>query len=423
MNICLFSIVTYWHGVKGGMEIHGKVLCEGLVKRGHEVTVISTRNPDGKEYEEVNGIKIYYLTGTHFSTYWKKWGKESLRKFEILNEINPFDVILSQSFSGYYFAKNKKKYRTPLVALLQGAGPYITIAKIKVSFKHQNISIAEVFRVSLSYIVHYFILQLPTVLGSDLIICASDHVNESVRKWFPVREKAIYTIMNGIDTIEFSPNGQERNRLRNHLGVKEGELLLMTSGTISKEKGHHLAVEALNILLKKNVKLKLMIVGNGEYLISISSLIDQYGLKDNTIITGFVPNELISNYYNAADIYLIPTFRAEGLPFALIEAMSVSLPIIASKAGGIPNVLENDKEGLLIGPGDTDGIVSKVLILLRNKDLRKSLGASARNKVLNELNAENMVDRTLKVIESNISPDMSDTSIISVNNIKDYIEK
>ena len=404
MNICLFSIVTYWHGVKGGMEIHGKILCEGLVKRGHEVTVISTRHPNGKEYEEVNGIKIYYLVETDFSTYWKKWGKESLKKFEKLNETNSFDVILSQSFSGYYFAKNKKKYRILLVSLLQGAGPYITIAKIKVSFKRQSISIVEVFRVSLSYIVHYFILQLPTVLGSDLIICASDHVNESVRKWFPVRKKTIYTIMNGIDTIEFSPNEQERNRLRKRLGVREGELLLMTSGTISKEKGHHLAVEALNILLKKNIKLKLMIVGNGEYLTSISSLIDKYGLKGNTILTGFVPNELISNYYNAADIYLIPTFRAEGLPFALIEAMSVSLPIIASKAGGIPNVLQNDKEGLLINPGDTDGIVSKILTLLRNKDLRKSLGASARNKVLNELNAENMVDRTLKVIESSILP-------------------
>jgi len=404
MNICLFSIVTYWHGVKGGMEIHGKILCEGLVKRGHKVTIISTRHPDGKEYEEVNGIKIYYLIKTGFSTYWKKWGKESLKKFDQLNSVKPFDIVLSQSFSGYYFTKNKKKYRIPLLSLLQGVGPYITIAKIKVSFKRQNISIAEVFRTSLSYIVHYFILQLPTVLGSDLIICASDHVNESVRKWFPVRKKTIYTIMNGIDTIKFSPNEQDRNRVRKRLGVREGELLLMTSGTISKEKGHHLVVEALNILFKKNVKLKLMIVGNGEYLTSISGLIDKFGLNDNIILTGFVPNELISNYYNAADIYLIPTFRAEGLPFALIEAMSISLPIIASKAGGIPNVLENDKEGLLINPGDTDEIVSKILTLLRNKDLRKSLGVSARNKALNELNAGNMVDRILKVIESNFFP-------------------
>ncbi len=401
MKICFFSLVNYWQGVKGGMEIHGKILCEGLVKKGHEVTIISTRHPNGKEHEEVDGIKIYYLAETGFSTYWKKWGKESLKKFDQLNRAKSFDIVLSQSFNGYYFAINKRKYQIPFVSFLHGAGPYVTIAKIKLAFHRQyHISIAEVIRTSLSYIVHYFILQLPTVLSSNLIICASDHVRDSVRKWYPVRREKIYTIMNGIDALRFSPNHNARNRRRDSLGIGEGEFLLMTSGTINREKGHHLAIEALDKLLQKNVNLKLMIVGDGEDLPSLSELIDRYGLKSKVILTGFVPNELISNYYNAADIYLIPTLRAEGLPFALIEAMSVGLPIVASRMGGIPDILKNDKEGLLINPGDTDDMVSKVWTLIKSRDLRERLGSSARNKVLNELNAENMVDRTLKAIES-----------------------
>ena len=402
MNICLFSIVTYWHGIKGGMENHGKILCEGLVKRGHEVTVISTRHPDGKEYEEVNGIKIYYLIKTGFGTYWKKWGKESLRKFNLLDSIKPFDIVLSQSFSGYYFAIKKGKYRIPFVSFLQGAGPSLTITMIKVAFSQQRIPIAETLRISLMYFVHYFVLQLPTVLLSDLIICASDDVKKSVRRWYPVRRKKIYTIMNGIDTFVFSPNKQERDRRRKQLGMREEECLLMTSGTISKEKRHHLAVETLNTLLEENTGLKLVIVGAGEYLASLSGLVEKHGLKDRVILTGFIPNEYISSYYNAADIYLLPTLRAEGLPFTLIEAMSLGLPIIASKIGGIPNILKNEQEGLLVNPGDTDDIVSKILILLQNESLRKELGANARSKVLNELKAENMVNRTLKVIESNL---------------------
>jgi len=400
MNICVFSIVTYWHGVNGGMEIHGKILCEGLVKRGHEVTIISTRHPDGKEYEEINGIKVYYLINTGFSTYWKNWGNEGLRKFEEINEINPFDVVFSQSFNGYYFAKNRKKYKIPLVSFLHGAGPYITITKIKLVFNRQNISIVETIRTIMSYIAHYSILHLPTVLGSDLIICVSNHVSDSVRKWYPVSKKKIYTVMNGIDTSEFSPNDKDRNSLRDSLGIREGEFLLMTSGSISKEKGHHIAVEALNKLLKENINLKLLIVGDGEYQASLSGLIDKFGLNDNVILTGFIPNKSISEYYNAADIYLIPTLRAEGLPFALIEAMSIGLPIIASKVGGIPDVVGNGKEGLLINPGDTNDIVSKILTLLRDADLRRELGVKARRKVLNELNSENMVDKTLEIIES-----------------------
>ncbi len=263
-------------------------------------------------------------------------------------------------------------------------------------------SIAEALRMSLVYPLHYFILQLPTVLGSDLIICASDHVNESVRKWYPVRRERICTIMNGIDASVFSPNGQERNKLRKRLGIEDGEFLLMTSGTICKEKGHHLAVETLNTLLEKNTGLKLMIVGDGEYLVSLSLLTEKFGLNDRVILTGFIPNKSISNYYNAADIYLLPTLRAEGLPFALIEAMSIGLPIVASKMGGIPDVVKNGKEGLLTNPGDISDMESKISTLLGNKSLRKELGAKARSKVLNELNAENMVNRTLNVIESNL---------------------
>lgn len=402
MNICIFSTVTYWHGIMGGMEIHGKILCEGLIKRGHEVTVISSRHPDGKEYEEVNGIKIYYLVETCFSTYWEKWGKKSLRKFDQLNKAKSFDIVLSQSFNGYYFAKNRKKYQIPLVSFLHGAGPYMTIVKIKLALSRQSISVVEALKTFINFLAHYSILHLPTLLGSDLIICASDYVNESVRRWYPVRKNRIYTILNGIDTFGFSPNDLERNRLRKRLGIKEKEFLLMTSGTISKEKGHHLAVETLNRLLKKNVNIKLMIVGDGEYLVSLSRLIDKFGLKDRVILTGFVPNESISNYYNAADIYLIPTLRVEGLPFALIEAMSIGLPIIASKMGGIPNIMEDGKEGFLINPGDINDMVSKILILLKDRSLREKLGARGRNKVLNELNSENMVNRILNVIESNL---------------------
>ena len=401
MNICFFSLVNYWQGVKGGMEVHGKILCEGFVKRGHEVTVISTMHPDGKVYEEVDGVKIYYLTRTGFSTYWKKWGKESLKKFDQLNRAKPFDIVLSQSFNGYYFAINKRKYKIPFISFLQGAGPYVTIAKLKLALHRQNFSISEAIRISLSYLVHYFILQLTTVLASNLIICASDHVNYSVRKWYPVSRKKIYTIMNGIDARRFSPNNSDRNRLRDRLDIEEGEVLLMTSGTINREKGHHLAIEALNKLLKKNTNLKLMIVGDGEYLASLSELIDRYGLRSKVILTGFVPNELISDYYNAADIYLIPTLRAEGLPFALIEAMSIGLPIIASKMGGIPNIVEDGQEGLLINPGDTKDMISNVLTLLSDENLRNELGVRARRKVLNELSSEHMVNRTLESIESN----------------------
>lgn len=71
----LFPNVTLWHGIKGGMEIHGKLMSEGLVKKGHKVSVISTRHSEDK-----GGVKIYYLKNTVFGSRMINWGRESVKK-------------------------------------------------------------------------------------------------------------------------------------------------------------------------------------------------------------------------------------------------------------------------------------------------------------------------------------------------------
>src|SRR3989337_1588916 len=96
MNICFFSSVTYWHGLKGGMENFGKILLEGLSRRGHYITVISSRHPSGKEYELIGNIQLFYLPHTKFSSVWHGWRKESQKKFIALNKTSRFDIICAQ---------------------------------------------------------------------------------------------------------------------------------------------------------------------------------------------------------------------------------------------------------------------------------------------------------------------------------------
>ncbi len=101
MRICFLSTVTYRHGAGGGMEIHGKLLSEGLTKMGHEVAIISTKHPSNLDFEEINGIKINYLENTVSGSKRKNWPNASLNKFLGLNDKNPFDIILSQQSSAY----------------------------------------------------------------------------------------------------------------------------------------------------------------------------------------------------------------------------------------------------------------------------------------------------------------------------------
>ena len=87
MRICTLSRVIAQHNVKGGMEIHADILSRGLVERSHDVTIITTAHPNGLEYEEVEGIKIYYLKNSKAGCYSRQWWKESIKKFLIGNVI------------------------------------------------------------------------------------------------------------------------------------------------------------------------------------------------------------------------------------------------------------------------------------------------------------------------------------------------
>ncbi len=95
MHICAFSIVNYWQGVKGGMEIHGQLLSQGLVDGGHRVSIISTKHPDGKEIEEQEGVKIYYLPNTVLGSRRNQWIRESVRKFYELHRQDPLPPLMS----------------------------------------------------------------------------------------------------------------------------------------------------------------------------------------------------------------------------------------------------------------------------------------------------------------------------------------
>ena len=169
----------------------------------------------------------------------------------------------------------------------------------------------------------------------------------------------------------------------------------MSLGTVNREKGHHLAVAALERILPKNPDTKLMIVGTGEYEQTIRKQIDYSNLGDKVVFTGHIDNLETPGYYNAADIFLMPTLRIEGLPFVLLEAMACGKPVIASQIGGNTSVVRDKENGLLVQPGNVDELADGISLLLDNEELARGLSSSARTTVLDDFNIDQMVDKTL----------------------------
>lgn len=400
MNICCFSRVNYWQGIEGGMDLHGKLLSEGMVNRGHNVSIISTRHPNGMEYEERNGVKIYYLKNTVFGSRRKGWRKESVDKFFRLNYERPFDVIWSQSFDAFgLFPFQHYSLNVPIVAILHGCMQQeLTnfLANIYNNLKKPKEMTKAFARLFFSYLW----VQRKLINISDKIITVSNEASRSFEKWYGTNySNKCITIVNGVDTSIFYPQQKYRAVIRNRYGVDEKNVLLMTIGRITKAKGFHVALKALRHLIIQGMNVKLIVVGTGDYLQQLQKMVYKIRLQEHVIFAGLIENNRITEYYNGADIVLNPSLTAEGSSYVVLEAMACGKLVIASRVGGIKSIIVDGKNGLLVNPGFESELSNKIRLLINNKSLAKRLSEAARRSILKKFDIDRMVDDTLTVMK------------------------
>ena len=127
-------------------------------------------------------------------------------------------------------------------------------------------------------------------------------------------------------------------------------------------------------------------LGDGETQSRITQLVKEKHLEDNVSFEGV---KAVSEYLVNADIFILPS-KYEGMPMSLIEAMGVGLPIVASDVGGIPNMIKNEEEGLLIEP-TVEQLKKAICRLIDNKELRTKIGKGAYKKS-SEYSAERMTE-------------------------------
>ncbi|NOY68273.1 MAG: glycosyltransferase family 4 protein [Deltaproteobacteria bacterium] len=404
MNICAFSRVNYWQGIKGGMDFHGRLLSEGLARLGHRVTIISSRHPEGILREQRNGVDIHYLPDTVFGSRRHGWAAKSVGKFRSLQRLAPFDLIWSQSFDAFGFTGHGKGLnRPPIVATLHGS----IVQECKSFFSGvctRDKNPVQFARGLAGLFFAYFICQKPLLSIADRVICVSAVVAEDIGRWFGHGYKAKCTVIeNGVDVDFFAPDPEKGRLVRKRHGIPDGEPLILSLGRLTPAKGHQLAVYALKKLYERQLNARLLIAGQGEYLEALKDIVEKSGLNDRVIFTGFVTHDEAVAYYNAADIFVMPTLTIEGLPFVLLEAMSCGTPVIASQIGGNDSLLSDKVDGLLVEPGNIESLAENIGRLINDRGTRDALSGKARRKIVEKYSVDRMVARTLAVMESAVS--------------------
>ncbi|MFZ2658162.1 MAG: glycosyltransferase family 4 protein [Victivallales bacterium] len=209
-----------------------------------------------------------------------------------------------------------------------------------------------------------------------LTVLSTNERDISIGLQLSTREDTV-VVPNGIDLDKFNFNNGFRSQSRKTLGLSESDMLIFSAGRLSHEKGQSVLISAFRQAYKTNKNLKLGIAGDGPLMqeiadankdLIVSGIFKLYGHTDN-----------IRLYLSAADIFAMPSFY-EGFGLSMLEAMASGLPVIASDVGGIPEIVENEKEGFLVNPGDISALAARILDLGFSSDARSKMGSFGKTK-------------------------------------------
>jgi glycosyltransferase involved in cell wall biosynthesis len=211
------------------------------------------------------------------------------------------------------------------------------------------------------------------IAAADFIFCISHYARSQVMKLSPVQAWSKLDVCRlGVDTERFVPVPRRpANESCNLLCV----------GRLTPAKGLAILLEAVAQLQGQDILLTLTLVGMGPDEQSLRQYARQLGISRHVHFTGAVNQDHILDFYKAADIFVLPSF-AEGLPVVLMEAMAMEIPCITTAITGIPELINNGEDGLLVAASDLAGLTDAISLLADDEALRRQLGQAGRRKVL-----------------------------------------
>ncbi len=362
----------------GGAENAAYELAVGMAKKGHEVYVFTTSADKKFCEEQVDGLTVFRY-GTHFKCYTANISLNILLKpkdFKADIIHTHFDMA-PWPMAGWYYANHM---HIPLILTYHGDwGEWFGgwIRKMGVSFHNK-------------YLVDRMLQS------TKVIISPSTHFlgkSRFLRKY----SNKVVVIPNGVNIQEYQvPYSKEECRCRLQLPV-DSQIVLFV-GDLNPYKAPDVLLGAFSRVIKDIPHGLLIFVGGGVLRTQLEGAAEDLGTEHQVIFTGFIEDiSKKSLYYHAADIFCLSSI-SECLPLVVLEAMASGVPVIASAIGGIPDVIQDGKNGILLTPGDPDVWAQAITDLLKDEEARKRISLEGKHTV-EAYSWEKVCDHTEKVYE------------------------
>ena len=255
----------------------------------------------------------------------------------------------------------------------------------------------------------------------DLIIGCSEYITNNIRRRFPQFAERCHTIYNGVDFHHFV--GNKCDKLKERKGAKQQ---LLYVGRVSPEKGLHVLIDAWKKVVDYYPQVQLKIVGpdsvaGPEYVTHLSPddpkilnlapfykesyrshLLDKLSssVANSISFIDYIPHLKLTELYQDADIFIFPSVWHEPFGLPIVEAMAAELPVVATRAGAFPEIIEEGKTGLLVERGDADALAEAILHLLSDEQLRQSMGKAGRQRVIKYFSWEQSSENLLSLYQT-----------------------
>jgi len=365
-----------------------KSIAQGLIKLGNDVEVVAPYDVevDKSTPEDIKVHRFRYIWPEH----WHIMGHaRSLHADLRLKPAAIFLLPLFLLFSTYRLWRVASKNNSQVIYahwILPSGVPAVIVSTLKKIPLSISLHGSDVYLAKSNFffrLITRFIMNRTDVITA----CSEEMYQDAIELG---SKQNIHLLAWGADPDRFRPEEGSPRRAATQ-DVADNKIVFSSLGRMVHKKGFHLLLKAMVEVIKSHPKAFLKIGGEGPLRSILLTEAQRMGIEEHVHLPGRIQWDQVPAFLQTSDIFVLPSIKdksgnVDGLPTVLLEAMSTGKPVIASRIGGIPLVLENNRNGLIFTPGDVQSLSNLMIQLIEDENLRKRLGRSARRSICEKHN-------------------------------------